>query len=104
MVQGLLALARLEDAATDRIPVNVDELVADRAASWAPFAAEHDVTVTVTGPSVGQVWAAPHALDQILDNLLANALRAAPAGSTVTINGAPPPTASTSTSSTKARG
>jgi len=89
MVQGLLALARLEDAATDRIPVDVDGLVADRAASWAPFAAEHDVALTVTGPTVGQAWAAPHALDQILDNLLANALRAAPAGSTVTINRRP---------------
>jgi hypothetical protein len=31
------------------------------------------------------VWAVPGALEQIIDNLLANALRVAPAGSTVTL-------------------
>lgn len=85
MVQGLLALARLEDAATNRIPVDLDEVINDRTASWAPYAAEHDVTLAVTGRPVGQVWAAPHAVEQVLDNLLANALRAAPARSTVTV-------------------
>jgi len=86
MVQGLLALAHLEDAGTERAPVDLDAVIADRAASWAPFAAEQDVTLTVTGHPAGLVDAVPGAVDQVLDNLLANALRVAPPGSALTID------------------
>lgn len=50
MVHGLLALARLENSATTPEPVDLDEVVADRATSWEPFAAEQQVTLAVTGP------------------------------------------------------
>lgn len=86
MVQGLLALARLDNAATERVPADADAVIEDRAASWAPFAAEQHVTIEVTGTPVGDVLAVPGALEQVLDNLLANALRVAPAGSTLTID------------------
>lgn len=86
MVQGLLALARLEDTAHARTPIDLDAVIADRAEGWGPFAGEHHITVTVTGAPVGRVWAAPGALEQILDNLLANALRAAPTASTITVH------------------
>jgi signal transduction histidine kinase len=86
IVQGLLALARLENSAVERAPVDVEALIADRADSWAPFAAEHDVGLAVTGRPAGPAWAVPGAVDQILDNLLANALRVAPPGSTLIID------------------
>ncbi|WP_436528372.1 sensor histidine kinase [Actinoplanes sp. HUAS TT8] len=85
MVQGLLALARLDDAAIAPVAVDADSVIADRAAGWAAFAQEQQVTLTVTGAPAGEVLAVPGALEQILDNLLANALRVAPAGSTLTI-------------------
>lgn len=86
MVQGLLALARLEDAGTRPVPVDAEAVIAERAASWAPFAAEHGVTLTVTGHRIAAAHAVPGALEHILDNLLANALRGAPTGSTLTID------------------
>ncbi|EFL33627.1 two-component system sensor kinase [Streptomyces viridochromogenes DSM 40736] len=85
MIQGLLSLARLESAATTPEASDLDAVVADRAATWAPFAAEHDVRIATTGRPAGHVWAIPGALEQIIDNLLANALRVAPSGSTVTL-------------------
>ncbi|MEU6546484.1 HAMP domain-containing sensor histidine kinase [Streptomyces sp. NPDC046859] len=85
MIQGLLSLARLESAATTPEAVDLGTVVADRAATWAPFAAEHDVRIATTGRPVGQVWAIPGALEQIIDNLLANALRVSPPGGTITL-------------------
>ncbi|MFE2183247.1 sensor histidine kinase [Streptomyces sp. NPDC059455] len=85
MVQGLLALARLESSATTPEPTDLDTVVADRAAMWTAFAAEHLVDIAVLGPSIGQVWAIPGALEQIIDNLLSNALRISPPGSVITL-------------------
>ncbi|MER7546381.1 ATP-binding protein [Actinomadura sp.] len=85
MVRGLLALARLEDSATVPEPVDLDDVLRDRAATWAPLAAEQSVTIAVTGPPAGRVQAVPDALEQIVDNLLANALQIAPPGSTITL-------------------
>ncbi|QKV90767.1 HAMP domain-containing histidine kinase [Streptomyces sp. NA02950] len=89
MVHGLLALARLESAATTPEPVDLDAVLADRAAIWEPLASEQHVTVVVTGPAVGRVWAIPGALEQITDNLLANALRVSPPGTAITLARAP---------------
>lgn len=78
MVHGLLALARLESSATTPEPTDLDTVVADRAAMWTAFAAEHLVDIAVSGPGIGHVWAIPGALEQIIDNLLSNALRISP--------------------------
>jgi signal transduction histidine kinase len=83
LVDGLLALARVEAAPTRREVVDLAAVVADRQAAWAPLAAEQDVELTVHATSAAAVWAVPGALEQVLDNLLANALRVAPAGSRV---------------------
>lgn len=89
MVHGLLALARLENTATAPQPVDLDAVLAERAAVWEPLASERHVAVTVTGVPTGQVCAIPGALEQIIDNLVANALRVSPAGGTVTLARAP---------------
>ena len=85
LVDGLLTLARAEAAPTRREVVDPATVVADRQAVWAPLAAEQDVELTVQPGSAAPVWAVPGALEQVLDNLLANALRVAPAGSRVEI-------------------
>jgi signal transduction histidine kinase len=89
MIQGLLALARMENAATTTEPVDLDAVLADRAAMWEPLAAEQYVAIDITGPPVGHVWAIPGALEQIIDNLLANALRVSPPSTTITLHRAP---------------
>ncbi|MEV5482757.1 MULTISPECIES: sensor histidine kinase [Streptomyces] len=85
MVQGLLALARLENAATTPEATDLDSVVADRAAVWTAFAGEHYVDIVVAGPKIGRVRAIPGALDQIIDNLLSNALRVSPPETTITL-------------------
>ncbi|WP_322657305.1 sensor histidine kinase [Streptomyces justiciae] len=50
-----------------------------------PLAAEQYVAVDIAGAPVGQVWAIPGALEQIIDNLVANALRVSPPGTTITL-------------------
>lgn len=86
MVRGLLALARMENAEAKPDPVDADAIMEDRAGTWSAFAADRNVVIALTGHRVGHVWAVPGALEQILDNLLANALRATPPGSTITLS------------------
>ncbi|MBG0855417.1 HAMP domain-containing histidine kinase [Streptomyces spinoverrucosus] len=85
MVEGLLAMARLEEDATLPGPVDVGEVCAERHRTWQPLFAREDVSLVLFAGSVGPVLALPGAVEQILDNLLSNALRASPAGSTVTM-------------------
>ena len=85
LVNGLLALARAERAAHERAPQDVGALVDERADAWRPAAAERGVVLRADGPAGLMALAAPGALEQILDNLIANALDVAPAGSAVTL-------------------
>ncbi|MFF4547320.1 sensor histidine kinase [Streptomyces sp. NPDC001406] len=89
MVQGLLALARLENSATTPEPVDLDTVIADRVAMWESLAAEQYVVLAVTGRPAGRVWAIPGALEQVIDNLVANALRVSPPGTTITLHRSP---------------
>jgi signal transduction histidine kinase len=83
LVDGLLALARAEASTTMREAVDVAEVMAERRATWSPLAAEQAVGLIVDPGPRERVWALPGAVDQVLDNLLANALRVAPAGSRI---------------------
>lgn len=85
MVQGLLALARLENSTITQETVDLDAVVADRAAIWTAFADDQCVDITVAGTRVGRVWAVAGALEQIIDNLLSNALSVSPPGTTITL-------------------
>ncbi|MEV5802348.1 HAMP domain-containing sensor histidine kinase [Streptomyces collinus] len=89
MVHGLLALARLENSATTPEPVDLDTVITDRVAMWEPLAAEQHVALAVTGRAAGRVRAIPGALEQVIDNLIANALRVSPTGTTITVHRAP---------------
>jgi len=87
LVDGLLAVARAEQTAPRPTAVRVDEVVAERVAAWSPVAEERDVRLTVSsdGPALSVALGAGH-LEQILDNLIANAVDAVPEGGSITLD------------------
>lgn len=86
LVDSLLVLAR-SDAATDASTVvDLQAIAVERAASWQPVARERGTEVTVEDPGPTLVRAQLGALEQILDNLLANALDMAPPGTAVAVH------------------
>ena len=85
LVNGLLALARAERRAHERTPQDVGALVRERADAWRAAAAERGVDLEADAPAGLAAALAPGSLEQVLDNLVANALAVAPAGSAVTL-------------------
>ncbi len=88
VVGGLLVLARSEGQRPERVPVNVAVVVADRYEAWSPLAEEAGITLeAVPSPRASvSAWLVPGHLEQILDNLLANALEATPPGRSVQVS------------------
>lgn len=88
LVNGLLVLARAEAKVTAAEPLPLAEIVNERLAVWRPAADERGVTITLVGGSVDDrplVLAGPGHLDQVLDNVLSNALEVSPDGGTITV-------------------
>lgn len=84
MIQGLLATARLQTGKAQSVTVDLSHLVEANTADFASVAAGNDVElraetapVTVLGVAV--------ALDRALSNLVENAVKVAPVGSTVVV-------------------
>jgi len=85
LVDGLLALARAEQASAAPEPLCLATIAGDRCAAWSALAAERDVELVTAVPAPLGVLATPGHLEQVLDNLLANALEVAPLGTAVTV-------------------
>ena len=85
LVNGLLTVARAEHSTATPARIAVHAVAADRAAAWRPAAEERGVTLTIDSPDPLTVQAVDGHLEQILDNLLANALEAVPPGGTITL-------------------
>jgi signal transduction histidine kinase len=86
LVDGLLALARAEQAASAPVDVDVLEVVAGRRDAWAAFADERGVRIdTEVEPGV-RARVTPGRLEQVLDNLLNNSLEVAPRQTAVTLS------------------
>ncbi len=84
LLDGLLAVARAEATTTVPEPVELAAAAAERVAAWQPVADERDVSLRLaTRPAVA--LAVPGHVEQILDNLLDNALTAVPAGAQITV-------------------
>jgi signal transduction histidine kinase len=83
MVNGLLAVARAENVTTPPVLVAVDAVITERTAAWRPTATEREVTLTAPDLEPVRASLSEGHLEQILDNLLANALDAVPVGGRV---------------------
>jgi signal transduction histidine kinase len=86
LVDGLLAVARAENVIVEPVPVAVDEVIRDRASAWQPVADERAVVLAHACPGPVRALAGAGHLEQILDNLLANALEAVPSGGRVEVS------------------
>lgn len=87
LVNGLLVLARAEAKVAAAEPLPLMDLVRERLAVWRPAADERGVTIALRGSIDGRpsVLANPGHLDQMLDNVLSNALEVSPDGGTITV-------------------
>jgi len=86
LVDGLLALARAEAGPTERAAVDVVAVARERHGAWAALAEERQVHLAVEAPAHAvTVLAVPGHVEQILDNLLDNAVEATPSGGTVVV-------------------
>jgi signal transduction histidine kinase len=87
LVNGLLAVARAENATAAPIAVPVAAVIRNRIAVWRPTADEQGITLTALDLEPVQAKLGEGQLEQILDNLLANSLDALPAGGRVAVSG-----------------
>ena len=87
LVDGLLALARADAAEAKPVPVDLSALVSGRLRAWDPEAEHSGVRLVSAMASELHVLATPSSLDQVLDNLIANALAVSPSGSRITVEG-----------------
>ncbi len=85
LVDGLLLLARAEGERPRREDVDLAVVARERQLTWDPLAAERDVAVSVTSTGDCHVLAIDGAADQIIDNLIDNALDVSPSHSTISI-------------------
>jgi signal transduction histidine kinase len=84
LVDGLLVLARAEHASGATTLVDVPAVVAGRVDAWNALADERGVHLVVEMDDA-LARSVPGRLEQVLDNLLSNALDVAPPGTSVTI-------------------
>ena len=87
LVDGLLSLARADAIEASPVSVDLHDAVRSRFAAWAARAEMTDVTLELDVPAGLRAEATPGSLDQVLDNLLANALAVSPQGSRISVRG-----------------
>jgi signal transduction histidine kinase len=83
LVTDLLALARAEAATPTRAVEDAHAALRARSEVWQPLAAEEQVTLVLRPGTSCPVAVVTDAVAQILDNLLDNAIEAAPPGTSV---------------------
>jgi signal transduction histidine kinase len=85
LVQSLLVLARSESVEPAVVELDLAEVARLRLDTWRPVAERDAIAIEARGPEHLSARAVDGALEQILDNLISNALTASPADSTITV-------------------
>jgi two-component system OmpR family sensor kinase len=85
LVEGLLALARSDASDETGERLDLGSLVESRAEAWSALAEERGVRLETSRDGPAIVRAAPARVEQVLDNLLANALEVSSEGGTIRI-------------------
>ena len=96
LVDGLLAVARAENIVPVPTAVDVAEVARERVVAWHPVADDRGIALEAPGSAVGSArarasvlaWIGEGHLEQVLDNLIANALDALSAGGHITVTAA----------------
>ncbi|CAB4770509.1 MAG: HAMP domain-containing protein [Actinobacteria bacterium] len=88
IVDALLALARSAGGTAPLVDVDLAAIARERVETWRPLADERSIRLDYQGPVTVPAVAMNGAVDQILDNLLSNALEVAPDGSSIRVVGA----------------
>ena len=96
LVDGLLAVARAENVVPVPTAVDVAEVAEERVVAWHPVADDRGIALEASQPGRAAGWARASVLawigeghlEQILDNVIANALDALSAGGHVTVTAA----------------
>lgn len=91
LVDGLLAVARAENVVPVPAAVDVAAVAAERVVAWHPVADDRGIVLEAGSRAPVQAWIGEGHLEQILDNLIANALEALGAGGRVTVTAAAAP-------------
>lgn len=88
IVDGLLTLGRAGQESAPPVEVDVGRAIEDRCDAWSALAAEKGVTIEAAGEVLSGTRRRLQQgdLEQILDNLLANAVEVGPAGSRIRVS------------------
>lgn len=86
IVGGLLVLARAEGSRPERRVVDATTVISGRREAWSPYAEERSIHIAALDDPALAAWEIPGALGQILDNLIANAIEAVPAPTSILLS------------------
>jgi signal transduction histidine kinase len=86
LVDGLLALARADRSPAVPTEIDAAAIASGRVDAWATAAGEQGVELVQPTPTPVRARATPGRLEQVLDNLLANALEVSPPGSAILVS------------------
>ncbi len=85
MIEGLLALSRTEGAGLVAQDTDAAGIIEQRVEQWRALAEERNVTLELDIQERHHVRAVPGSIEQIVDNLVDNALEVSPEGSTLLV-------------------
>ena len=92
LVDGLLTVARAENVVPVPMTVDVAEVAGERVVAWHPVADDRSIILVTSSAKPVLAWIGEGHLEQILDNLIANALDALSPGHMVRLTTTATPT------------